>query len=145
MTQRKNNRYYNINELIKDVEALGDWRDPSQLEAFSEVYYKMTNTGHACSSQKGMHYYPIDVFNAMHDVSSKKFPKQDGDLEIEATIFYGNIHDLAIKTMELYQSIIYHHCHLTRQSSTNFQPLAKSIWQVTPQPLKKSFLTSNKV
>ena len=97
MTQRKNNRYYNINELIKDVEALGDWRDPSQLEAFSEVYYKMTNTGHACSSQKGMHYYPIDVFNAMHDVSSKKFPKQDGDLEIEATIFYGNIHDLAIK------------------------------------------------
>ena len=97
MTENKIKKYHTLEELINDVEALGDWKDPAQQEAFSEVYFKMANTGNECHINGKLTYYPIDVYSAMKDVSSQKFPTPEGDLEIEASMFYSHIHNLAIK------------------------------------------------
>ena len=37
----ENNRYGNINELISEIEALGDWRDVSQRSNFLKVLSKI--------------------------------------------------------------------------------------------------------
>lgn len=97
MTNRKNDRYYNIDELIKDVDKLKNWRDPAEIEDFSEVYYKVQNTRCVCEINGKVTYYPIEVLNATQEVILQKFPKMSDDMEQDAMIFYMTIHNLAQK------------------------------------------------
>lgn len=110
MTNRRNDQYYNIEELIKDVEKLGDWRDPAQKEAFSEVYYKLQNTYCVCEINGKVTYYPIDIVNATQDVCLQKFPKPEGELEEQASFFYMDILYMAQKN----HGIVPKHCGMPR-------------------------------
>ena len=78
----ENNRYGNINELISEIEALGDWKDVSQRENFFRVLSKITvlYNGYEIKNKNGettKGYYPEEVFEAIVTACKGKFPTEE--------------------------------------------------------------------
>lgn len=78
----ENNRYGNINELISEIEALGDWQDVSQRENFFKVLSKITVIYHGYeikneNGEKTSGYYPEEVTEAIVRACKGKFPTKD--------------------------------------------------------------------
>lgn len=75
----ENNRYGNINELISEIEALGDWKDVSQRSNFLKVLSKiaMIYQGYEIKNENGeitRGYYPEEVTDAIVEACKLKFP-----------------------------------------------------------------------
>ena len=74
-----NNRYGNINELIDDIETLGDWKDVSQKKEFLKVLSKIAviYNGYEIESENGeviAGRYPKEVTDAIVEACKAKFP-----------------------------------------------------------------------
>ena len=79
------NRYRNINELIDEVKALGDWRDLSQRDNFFKVLskisvlyfgYKVNENG-----KETRKWYPKEVIDAVVEACKGKFPTTEDAFE----------------------------------------------------------------
>ena len=66
--------YNSIEELITDVEALGDWRNPVQRDAFFVVLSKACSLYYGYYDKGERQYYPSEVLDAACKVLSTKFP-----------------------------------------------------------------------
>lgn len=134
MTNRKNDRYYNIDELIKDVDKLKNWRDPAEIEDFSEVYYKVQNTRCVCEINGKVTYYPIEVLNATQEVILQKFPKMSDDMEQDAMIFYMTIYNLAQKNHGIIPSYYGMPYPTTQEEFDELANSCKKYLENQPQP-----------
>lgn len=81
----ENNRYRNINELISEVEALGDWKDISQRRNFLKIIakVKLLYQGYEIANEKGetiRENYPTEVFDAIIEVCKAKFPTDEEEV-----------------------------------------------------------------
>ena len=72
-----NIRYNTIEELIAEVEALGDWKDPSQKEAYFIILAKLAVLYEGYKIDGERNFYPSEVMKAVCMVCSQKFPSQD--------------------------------------------------------------------
>lgn len=75
----ENNRYRNINELLNEIEELGDWRDVSQRDKFFKVLSKITVIYHGYeiedeNEKKSNGWYPDEVMQAIVKACKSKFP-----------------------------------------------------------------------
>ena len=82
----KSNRYKNINELLSEIEALGDWRDVSQRDNFFKILSKITviYNGYKVTDEKGKEsskWYPEEVMEAIVEACKGKFPNKDEAFE----------------------------------------------------------------
>lgn len=81
MKKIKNARYSTIEELIEEVNALGDWKDPSQENAYFRILSKLVvlYDGYEFDSYLGKTrgHYPKEVLEAASKVCSSKFPSKD--------------------------------------------------------------------
>lgn len=78
----ENNRYRNINELLNEIESLGDWRDVSQRDKFFKVLSKITVIyyGYEIKNENGEKtrgYYPKEVIEAIVKACKGKFPTEE--------------------------------------------------------------------
>lgn len=78
----ENNRYRNINELLAEVESLGDWRDVSQRDKFFRILSKITviYNGYKTTDEKGKtstKWYPSEVMDAIVEACRGKFPTSE--------------------------------------------------------------------
>ena len=78
----ENNRYRNINELLNEIESLGDWRDVSQRDKFFKVLSKITVIYHGYeiedeSGKKSEEWYPDEVMQAIVKACKGKFPTKE--------------------------------------------------------------------
>lgn len=85
----ENNKYgyRNINELISEIEALGDWRDITQRDKFLKVLSKIAKIyyGYNIKGEDGevtTGYYPKEVFDAIIEVCKAKFPIDSENREL---------------------------------------------------------------
>ena len=81
----ENNRYGNINELISEIEALGDWKDVSQRRNFFKVLSKITVIyhGYEIKNENGeitRGKYPKEVIEAIVEACKAKFPSDDKEV-----------------------------------------------------------------
>lgn len=76
MANTNNNRYSTIEELIAEVEALGDWKDESQRDAYFKILAKITVLYNGYTLRGREKYYPSEVIEAVCHVCSQKFPKK---------------------------------------------------------------------
>ena len=84
-----NNRYGNINELISEVEALGDWKDINQRSNFFKILSKIAviYNGYDVKNENGdttSEYYPEEVLDAIVEVCKGKFPSDKREAYDEA-------------------------------------------------------------
>lgn len=81
MDKNINLRYNTIQELIEDVEKLGDWKDPAQKDAYFLILAKLTviQNGYRFEDELGTvnGYYPPYVTKAICKICSQKFPADD--------------------------------------------------------------------
>lgn len=85
MSNKDIKKYKTIEELERDVNSLGDWKDPAQQDAFFVVYEKLSNLGKEFLVDGKKTYFPIDVKFAVDEVCASKFPK---DESVESEEFY---------------------------------------------------------
>lgn len=71
------NRYGNINELIEEVNALGNWKDPAQKDNYFRILAKINvlYQGYNIGNEEKKSYYPSEVFKAICIACREKFPK----------------------------------------------------------------------
>ncbi len=76
--QIKSDKYTDIEQIISEVESLGDWKDPSQRDSYLKVISKIISIYHGYELEEGKRQpYPREVIKAIVDICAKKFPSPD--------------------------------------------------------------------
>ncbi|MBR6034231.1 MAG: hypothetical protein IKP28_05835 [Clostridia bacterium] len=71
-------KYTDIEQIISEIESLGDWKDPSQRDRYLKVISKIVAIyiGYELGDGKKQHF-PHEVIRAIAHICSKKFPSEE--------------------------------------------------------------------